>query len=161
MDIVRITSNDAPRLRTLRLRALEDAPDAFGSTHEDALKKSMDDWAEQASTLTTFIAISDNTDVGMVRAVEDRTDHSSAWLISMWVAPDHRGRGIGDALIDAVVGWALDGGYARLKLDVADGNGAAIRLYARKGFEPNGEVGNLPPPRDHISEHTRVRELSG
>jgi hypothetical protein len=44
-------------------------------------------------------------------------------------------------------------------LEVANENGAAIGLYARTGFAPNGATGSLPPPRDHILEHQRELTL--
>ena len=63
------------------------------------------------------------------------------------------------ALIDAVLGWARVGGARRLLLDVGDHNQPAIALYARKGFEPNGETGSYPAPRNHIREHQRELQL--
>lgn len=156
MDIVRLEPEEAPRLRDVRLRALQDAPDAFASTHAREVERSVDGWERVISDRATFVAVVDGADVGMVRGAEDRYEPSSAWLISMWVAPTHRGIGVGEALIDAVTDWARTEGYARIKLDVADENAAAIRLYARKGFEPTGEVDHLPPPRTHITEHRRV-----
>ena len=39
-------------------------------------------------------------------------------------------------------------------------NASAIALYARKGFQPNGEVSALPPPREHIREHQRELKIS-
>ena len=159
MRIIRIGPEDAARLRALRLRALRDAPDAFGSTHARAVRISLEEWEQAFSELATFVAVVDGADVGMVRGAEDRDDASAAWLISMWVAPTHRGQGIGDALVDAVSDWARAEGYARIKLDVADDNAPAIALYARKGFEPTGETGCLPPPRTHITEHRRALDF--
>jgi len=78
----------------------------------------------------------------------------------MWVAPEVRRRGVGGMLVDAVIEWARSNGVTRLLLDVADNNAPAIELYARKGFEPNGEVGTLPPPREYIREHQRELRLS-
>ena len=36
IDIKRLAADEGPRLRTIRLRALADAPDAFGSTYDEA-----------------------------------------------------------------------------------------------------------------------------
>ena len=63
-------------------------------------------------------------------------------------------------LVDAVIEWARSIGVTRLLLDVADHNAPAIELYTRKGFEPNGEVSTMPPPREHIHEHQRELSLS-
>jgi ribosomal protein S18 acetylase RimI-like enzyme len=78
----------------------------------------------------------------------------------MWVAPEARGHGVGEQLILAVKDWARSAGHARLLLDVADGNLPAVALYERMGFEPTGEIGSLPPPREHVAEHRRALDLS-
>jgi ribosomal protein S18 acetylase RimI-like enzyme len=52
----------------------------------------------------------------------------------MWVAPEARGRGVGDALIAAVEQWARRSGAGTLLLSVAAGNAAAAALYRRNGF---------------------------
>ncbi len=149
----------AQRLRNIRLRALRDAPDAFGSTLEDTLKRSPQDWLEQLKTLPLFLAVLDGDDAGMVRYGADDRRAGVVWLLSMWVAPAARGKGAGDALVEAVVNAARQGGAKQMLLDVADGNHHAIALYARHGFKPNGVRGALPPPREHIAEHQMQRSL--
>ena len=94
-----------------------------------------------------------------MRCARDTANTDTAWLISMWVAPEVRRRGVGGLLVDGVVDWARSSGVIRLLLDVSDSNAPAIALYARKGFTPNGEVGTLPPPREHIREHQRELRL--
>jgi hypothetical protein len=42
---------------------------------------------------------------------------------------------------------------------VAEGNAPAIARYTKKGFLPNGVVGTLPPPRQHIREIQLVMAL--
>jgi GNAT superfamily N-acetyltransferase len=109
--------------------------------------------------MPTFVAVKGDRDVGMVRCSHDESAEETAWLISMWVAPEARRAGVGGALVDAVIDWARSNGVRRLLLDVADHNAAAIALYARKGFKPNGEVSVMPPPREHICEHQRELRL--
>ena len=148
-------SEEGPRLRAIRLRALLDAPDAFGSTLEEAEARPAESWSKQLLDLPTFVAVTDGLDVGVVRCARDEARIETAWLISMWVAPEVRRKGVGGVLVDATIQWARSNGVTRLLLDVADNNTAAIALYTRKGFEPNGEVSAFPPPREHILEHRR------
>jgi GNAT superfamily N-acetyltransferase len=56
-------------------------------------------------------------------------------LISMWVAPATRWRGIGAELIESVAAWAKAAGATTLVLDVVAANGSAISLYERMGFQ--------------------------
>lgn len=159
MNVVRLDPADAQRFRDLRLRSLRDAPDAFGSTYESVVARPLSDWPQMLDEIATFVASKDGRDCGLVRCAPDHTREDSAWLISMWVAPEARRMGVGDGLVEAVVRFAGSAGYERLYLDVADGNEAAIHLYAKHGFEPTGHAKSMAPPRDRISEHRRMRRL--
>ncbi|MBX3465895.1 MAG: GNAT family N-acetyltransferase [Planctomycetes bacterium] len=159
MRVARLTPVEGERLRALRLASLRDAPHAFASTHEEAAARPPESWRQQLVELATFVAVADGVDVGLVRAGPFTEDAGAAMLLSMWVAPQARGAGVGDALIDAVVDWARDEGFARVVLDVGDENASAQRLYARHGFAPTGERSRLPPPREHVHEHRRARTL--
>jgi GNAT superfamily N-acetyltransferase len=151
--------DDGPRLRSIRLRALANDPDAFGTTHEEASAYPDETWAKQVTELPTFVGVDNERDVAMVRCARDRHRPDTAFLISMWVAPEVRRQNIGGTLVDLVVRWARSSGVHRLLLDVADLNVPAVRLYAGKGFEPNGNARTFPPPRDHIREHQREVRL--
>ena len=147
------------RLRTIRLRALRDAPDAFGSTAEEVAARPPESWAEQLSTLPTFVAVIEGRDVGLVRFDPDEESAETGWLISMWVSPEARGAGVRGALIDALVESATSLGVAQLELDVGDYNAPAIALYSSQGVEATGETSRLDPPREHILEHRLVLKL--
>lgn len=158
MEIERLSETDWCRLKRIRLAALKDAPDAFGTTIESARELPDDAWRRQAADLPTFIATLDGSDVGMVRVAAEASERD-ACLISMWVSPPARGLRLGEQLANAVLDWARDGGFSRLVLDVADNNARAIALYERLGFMPTGETSTYPPPRSHIAEHRRMRRL--
>jgi ribosomal protein S18 acetylase RimI-like enzyme len=159
VELVQLQAPEWRRLRSIRLRALRDAPDAFGSTFEEANAWSADSWSDQLRTLPTVVAVKDGADVGMARYGPDDTRARTGWLISLWVAPAARRMGVGSALTDAIVELARAAGVTRLLLDVADSNAAATALYEAKGFAPNGEIGSLPPPRTHVREHQRERRI--
>ena len=155
MEIQRLGIHEGTRLRTIRLRSLRDAPNAFNSTLEETLARSPEEWAQQVRDMATFVALVGKQDVGIVRGALDSDDPSRSRLLSMWVAPASRGEGIGEALVGAIIEWARSTPASRLLLDVSDDNHPAIALYQRLGFAPNGEAGSFPPPREHILEHQR------
>jgi ribosomal protein S18 acetylase RimI-like enzyme len=80
-------------------------------------------------------------------------------LISMWVAPFARGRGVGDALVGAVIRWAEDCGARRVALRVAEGNDHATALYRRHGFVDHalveGSSADGPDERKMVRETDR------
>jgi GNAT superfamily N-acetyltransferase len=155
LRIDHLTAEEGHRLRAIRLRSLQDAPDAFGSTFEELLARPLDDWSQQLRDLTTFVAHDEGGDIGLVRCVRDDRELDTAWLISMWVAPERRRMGVGGRLVEAVASWARSQGLTRVVLDVADHNASAIALYAARGFTRNGHTSTMPPPREHIREHQR------
>jgi len=153
--IKRLTQEDGQRLRSLRLRSLLDAPEAFGGTHAEALLRTDESWTQQIKDMPHFVAVSGENDVGLVRCCRDEEDHKTLCLMSMWVAPEARGTGMAGALIDALVAWAREHAFERVILDVTNDNLPALSLYEKKGFRPTGRVGSHPPPRDHVKEHER------
>lgn len=159
--IERIRPEGFQRARSLRLRALEDAPDAFWVTAEQEARTTAAEWRHRIarSDAATFVASRDGVDVGLVVGARHHDHEGDAGLYAMWVAPRARGSGVGSALIEAVVRWARAAGYRSLRLEVGDANDHALRLYERTGFQPTGRVGALPPPRQHITEHERALDL--
>lgn len=159
-SILPLGADDWGRNRAIRLRALADTPDAFGSTLADARQMSEAAWRQRLTRTdsATFVATTtDQKDVGLIVGAPYDDEMG---LYSMWVAPAARQQGVGGALVDAVIAWARQSGRSKLVLDVGDENHAAIALYVSRGFRPNGRTGTLPPPRDHILEHQRVLPLA-
>jgi GNAT superfamily N-acetyltransferase len=149
------------RVRALRLRALREAPDAFGRTLEEEEGLTRDAWQDRLECAATFLAVSGGEDIGMITCADYRNRAGAVGLFGMWVAPEWRRSGAAGRLVDEVVAWARSNGYERILLEVGDANIPAIHFYDRKGFVPTGATGTLPPPRAHILEHERVLELSG
>lgn len=149
------------RVRAVRLRALGDAPDAFWTTVAQEQSKTAAAWRAQLAgdDRATFMATLDGVDVGIAVGAPHHADTTDAGLYAVWVAAQARGRGVGDALVAAVIDWATARGYPRLLLDVADDNSHAVALYERYGFVPTGVTSRFPPPRDHVVEHERALDL--
>ncbi len=135
----RVRQDEWRELRALRLRALADAPDAFGATLAEAEAEPDEAWQERAAAArVTLVAEVDGRLVGMAAGGTAPIDPSSAALYSMWVEPDHRGTGVASAIVGAIVDWATGAGYQGLGLGVTTTNARAIAFYERLGFVDNG-----------------------
>ncbi|GAA2403296.1 GNAT family N-acetyltransferase [Nonomuraea africana] len=138
--IERLRTGDEDRLREIRLRALADAPTAFGATYDKEAAHPRDKWAERLADpdAAWFVAAG----AGLVCAKQER--EGEAHLQSMWVAPEARGTGLAGRLVDEVVAWSRTRDAYEIGLWAVDDNLGARALYARKGFLPSGEVMALP-----------------
>lgn len=162
ITITRIRAREVERYRSVRLRALEDTPSAFATTLEEALQFPDAVWAERTERAaygpesTLYLAAGPGKqDIGMVAAIRNTVEPSTAELISMWVAPEARRSGAGAQLVRHVVDWAVDSGYRRVELWVTRGNHAAERLYLSLGFVETGDV--QPLPSDPCKNELRMR----
>ncbi len=145
---VRALGPDDWRLwRELRLTALAEAPRAFTTR--------LDEWQGEGDREERWrarlgipgchlLAFVDGRPAGMAGGVPVEPE-GTAELISMWVAPAVRGRGVGDRLIDAVERWAREVSARVLVLSVAEDNDAAVRLYRRAGFVRTGAPAERMP----------------
>jgi ribosomal protein S18 acetylase RimI-like enzyme len=146
IELRELTADDWQTWRELRLAALEEAPYAFGSQLADWVDAEEERWRARLEIpgSRNYIAVLDGTPVGMASGVR-ADEHGVVELISMWIAPAGRGRGIGDQLMAQVEQWAREAEAHTLQLSVADGNEKAHTLYLRSGFADTGIEGELMP----------------
>jgi dihydropteroate synthase len=129
--------------RDLRLRALADAPEAFGQTLASVGSFGEADWRGTVAPRTDavrFLAFVRDVPMGMCVVVGESL---VADLYAMWVAPEARGLGVAGELLAASAAVARMWGARELRLHVSDPQIAARRLYERHGFVATGERGPL------------------
>jgi len=150
MVLVRQTvMDDWKALRDIRLEALRDAPDAFGSTYAQQAAYGEADWQRRITRGGTFLAYLPEADaaepaepVGLVGGYQE--DPDTVELVSMYVRPCARGRGVGEAMVATVIGWAQARNATSVHLWVTEANSSARLLYGRCGFSLTGERQALP-----------------
>ncbi len=64
------------------------------------------------------------------------TPEPHGFIYDVWVAPEHRGKGIGKGLVTWAADWAKTKGYHKIKLEVAESNVRARHVYEELGFRP-------------------------
>lgn len=155
LELRRIGGDDAALLRDTRLRALADAPDAFGTLLAEAEARDDAFWQRQAAgEWPTLVAVEDGTGLAMGGA-GGPAGPPTLWVWGMWTDPAARGRGLGGQVLDALVVFARGlASYDEVRLHVTEGNADARRLYTSRGFEPTG---TWEPLRD--GSPLRIEEL--
>jgi len=152
VTVRRLRADETTLLKTLRLRALAESPDAFGDSLATARARPDAYWTEMTRSVTEpdrhamFLAEEAAAAVGIAFGLLDREHADRAHLGGMWVDPTMRRRGVGRALVDAVLAWARERGLRDVVLWVAEGNAAATALYERAGFTRTGR-------RDHLASN--------
>ncbi|HEX4124657.1 MAG TPA: GNAT family N-acetyltransferase, partial [Tepidisphaeraceae bacterium] len=149
-----------------RLRALSDAPLAFGSTYARESLLTDDQWRERVEQWSGnrgcgYLAWDGPTACGIVGCFLDTEDRSRAHLISMWVAPAQRHRGAGRMLVDAAASWAESRGATSLYLSVTSCNDAGRIFYERLGFTATGRTEPYPNIAKLVEIEMARSSLSG
>ena len=140
----RFTSNEWRTYKELRLRALGDSPDAFGSTLAAEQVSTDEQWSARltrgvmSNADLPLVAEVSGRSVGLAWAKIDESEQSVVHLYQMWVAANFRRRGAGQMLLYAAIAWAKASSAEAIVLGVSCGDTAASRLYARAGFIPVG-----------------------
>jgi ribosomal protein S18 acetylase RimI-like enzyme len=148
VEIIELDADDWPVFRDVRLRALGDAPEAFGSRLADWEDAPEERWRARLDAVElNVVARRGGEFVGMASGAVDGDDVE---LISMWVDPALRGQGVAAALCAAVVSWAKDAGRPTY-LMVRSDNARAIAAYERAGFVDLGvPEGHAGPPENRM-----------
>ncbi len=135
--------------RLLRLESLRESPRAFGSSlaREQAFTDA--DWEARISDLS-FLVYAADLPVGLGGGY--RPEPGRVEVVSMWVRPDHRGRGLSRVLLDAIVGRGRSED-ATVELYVDSANAAARAAYISYGFVPTGGTMSLSADPQHVAEH--------
>ena len=150
VGVTEIGGDDWWRWRPLRQAALADSPAAFRSTLAEwsGAGDTERRWRDRLSSVALNLVLAwGGEPAGMVSATAPDED-GTVLVMSMWVAPRARGRGVGDAALERVGTWARrQPGFTRLMLTVEVDNQAAMRLYRRHGFVDAGPVPGHPDER--------------
>lgn len=138
-EIRRVGPDDWRDFRDVRLRALKEAPSAFGSSLERELAFTENDWRQRLTGLAflAYPARDGERPLAIVGGFSPK-DGTIA-LVAMWIDPAHRGLGMADQLVEALLNAARGKGAAQVELHVTEGNIAAAKLYERCGFQYTGE----------------------
>lgn len=90
----------------------------------------------------TLIAEDDDTPIGFALFFHNFSTflaQPGIYLEDLFVVPEHRGGGVGRALLERLAQIAVDRGCGRLEWAVLDWNTEAMRFYEKLGAKPNSD----------------------
>ncbi|MFH9399211.1 GNAT family N-acetyltransferase [Streptomyces sp. NPDC017638] len=155
-----VRPGDWERVKQLRLDALRDpiAHLAFLETYDAAAARPDSFWQDRAvgsgegsTTARQFIAEAPDGGWAGSATVLIEEAGSEDWagfpverrqghVAGVFVRPEHRGKGLIEALFDAGLAWAWESGVERVRLFVHEKNTRAQAAYRKIGFEASGRV---------------------
>jgi ribosomal protein S18 acetylase RimI-like enzyme len=144
-DIKLLVPDDWRTLRTVRLAALQESPEAFLATYEAEREFDEARWRAEFDRGAWIIGLENRTPVSVLGCT--RAEDAPPWeryLEYLWVAPECRRTGVASGMLRYAIGWLRERGVRRALLWVLDGNDAAVRLYKRAGFVSSSHSQPLP-----------------
>jgi GNAT superfamily N-acetyltransferase len=141
--------------RSMRLRALQESPEAFVATHDDEAAEPEEFWRARMERSDRLLAERDGEALG-IASVGPGDNGNSAQLFGLWVRPEARGSGVAAALVHAGARVAAERGKGQLLYWVGTDNGRAVAFASSFGFRPTG---NRRPMRV-VSEDDGEEEIA-
>jgi ribosomal protein S18 acetylase RimI-like enzyme len=143
MLIRRLTEEDLDALWAIRLQALQDSPEAFGSTYEETIARGIESFRRRVGPgdHVFYLGAFDDELIGIVGFFREdgiKNRHKGN-IVSMFVVPERQGQGVGKALMQEVIARAKQiAGLEQLILAVVTTNQPARLLYRSLGFQVYG-----------------------
>lgn len=143
MQILEASEVNVNDYRRLRLEALREEPQAFGSAYNEHIDLPITEWQKwllnyiEGNDNWMIFATSDSKLVGMVGAylIEGDCKDKSAQIIAMYVTEEMRGRGISKLLMQNLLQkLANEALIKEVVLEVNVEQAAAVSLYKSMGF---------------------------
>jgi ribosomal protein S18 acetylase RimI-like enzyme len=162
MDVRILGETDAQAFWDIRLRALRDSPESFGSTYEEILERGIAGItqglrkSESATLDVTFGAFDGKALLGIagLRQEHQAKRRHKAVIWGMYVSHEMRGRGIGKALLEAAIAHARTiPAIEQINLSVVLTSKEARHLFIALGFETYGLERHALKLHDRYFDH--------
>ena len=140
MEIVKLRPEEWREYKALRLEGLKNDPQAFGSSYEKQSQNPDEYWEDRLAKCEgpgqwLLFAREDGKLIGLVGAFVQE-DSTIADIISMYVTPKHRGKGIARRLMEAILAAVKEQPEISVaRLEVVEDQLAPLRLYESVGFQ--------------------------
>jgi ribosomal protein S18 acetylase RimI-like enzyme len=158
VQIRRVLEDDWQTVRDIRLRALREDPEVFGSSLAREELFAEPHWRMRLRSAATWVVVEDGVPRGLVGMIQEPgSPTSDRHIVQLWVAPESRRRGMAWGLLDTVREAARAEGATTVSLWVVDGNHAAGDLFVRAGYVRTTERHALTRDPSQVEERLVLR----
>jgi ribosomal protein S18 acetylase RimI-like enzyme len=140
MHLRALIPSDATSFKALRLRGLQECPEAFASSYEEEVDTPIEEIERRlqpkndSAVFGAFKGPELCALVGLQRESMAKLAHKS-FIWGVYVAPEARGSGVGAQVMAHALRYAADVlGTRQVNLGVNTKNSAAVALYKKLGF---------------------------
>ncbi len=159
--IKQLTVDDWKIWKELRLEALKNSPESFGSSYEEEVNWPDLDFQNsltKSDIFGVFVADSLISCAGFYTLNSAKTRHRDV-IWGMYTKEEYRGQGIASALIEKVINHARSR-VTQLHLTCVTSNLGAVAFYQKHGFKIYGEEPNaLKIDTHYFHEYMMLLEL--
>lgn len=119
-----------------QVKAIYESGIATGNATFETAAPEWEKWNAGHIQSCRFVAAEGATVLGWaaLTAVSGRCVYAGVAEVSVYIAGEHRGKGLGDALLLALIGASEDNGFWTLTAGIFPENQASIRLHEKHGF---------------------------
>lgn len=149
ITITKLQSKDWRRYKSIRLEALRESPDSFGSTYEQVVKRPDDFWRDGLTDGSKVFAQVGDELASMAGVMYEENDDGvlTAYIIGVYTRPEFRKQGLSRLVMASLIKDITDAGRVQtIELHVNKDAIGAIKLYESLGFV----VG------DHVPDYVRA-----
>ena len=143
MFVRRLTPEDWPLYKEIRLEALRLHSDVYGTSYKDMCERPDAEWESILSQQDAafFGLFDDQAIVGLGGVFTQDKSTRTGMLIAGYIREEYRGKGLSKLIYQARIDWAKESGlFDRLLIGHREGNEASRRANQAFGFRPIGVI---------------------
>ncbi len=137
IEVKRVEFDEWKKFRDIRIRAIEDSPQAFGDTLEVTRERQKEVWLTWIDGAYNYVIEVNNKFQSLGTF---RQDENNDWVINgVWTDPEFRGRGYSKKIFNTILEKAKSLYVKEIVLSVNPVQKEAFNLYTKLGFKVVGE----------------------
>lgn len=139
IDVRLLGDEEWQLFRDVRLRALEDAPEAFVARYEDEASCDEAFWRDRMNRSDRIVAEREDKPIGLVCLGRHDDDPEIGEVFGLWTAPAVRGEHVARRLVTVAAQKATQDGCRSLYFWAGSDNASAVAFASSFGFRPTAQ----------------------